>query len=231
MSGQLRLAECMKKSIISKPDIDLFQILKFGNIYWNLKVPLLFLFLCLSSLITIQCKKSSPREQLPPITQEGKNTFGCKVNGQPWVPYWPCIDIIAGAAEMSYAIVPKNNSASLPIIFTLNLGNQEMDEALFSFQQGPTLYSHLLYSTGNVIDSLAITYSTSSSNIYYNYYYPSKSVPRYFNIDKLDTVNRIISGTFAFTLYGAYGNGIADSVLITEGRFDLQIGYFSHCSN
>ena len=28
----------------------------------------------------------TPKEELPPITQEGKNTFGCLVNGKVWLP-------------------------------------------------------------------------------------------------------------------------------------------------
>ena len=35
-----------------------------------------------------QCKKNDPNpvDQLPPATQTGANTFGCLVNGQPWLP-------------------------------------------------------------------------------------------------------------------------------------------------
>lgn len=34
------------------------------------------------------CKEGilSPKEELPPATQEGLNTFGCLVNGEVWVP-------------------------------------------------------------------------------------------------------------------------------------------------
>ena len=41
------------------------------------------------------CKKevadpgSSNPNVLPPLTHEGKNTFGCKVNGEVWVAYAP----------------------------------------------------------------------------------------------------------------------------------------------
>ncbi len=43
---------------------------------------ILFLFLFCS----LGCKKSKSDDGLPPLTFEGKNTLGCKINGQPWVP-------------------------------------------------------------------------------------------------------------------------------------------------
>ncbi len=42
---------------------------------------LLLLHFC-CSLLFVSCQK----EKLPKPTQEGKNTFGCKVNGKNWVP-------------------------------------------------------------------------------------------------------------------------------------------------
>jgi len=45
---------------------------------------LFFLFLSVSN-----CKKhktDSPMDQLPPATQEGKNTLGFLLNGEPWTP-------------------------------------------------------------------------------------------------------------------------------------------------
>jgi hypothetical protein len=82
-----------------------------------------------------------------------------------------------------------------------------------------------------VIDSIKIVYSTAPFNMYQNYYYAGNTSPRYFNITKLDTLNKIISGVFAFTLYGQNGLGGTDSVVITDGRFDFTIGSYSRCSN
>lgn len=56
----------------------------------NNKLWLLLIALC--GLFTA-CKKTVTPiptpivEQLPPATQEGKNTFGCLINGNVWVPY------------------------------------------------------------------------------------------------------------------------------------------------
>ena len=49
--------------------------------------PTALLLVALLSLS--QCKKNAPApaaEQLPPATQTGANTFGCLLNGQPWMP-------------------------------------------------------------------------------------------------------------------------------------------------
>ena len=37
-------------------------------------------------LTACACTKNSKSPQLPPITQEGKNTFGCKINGEIFNP-------------------------------------------------------------------------------------------------------------------------------------------------
>ena len=208
----------MKNSAASKYGFYLFQ---------NLKLAVLF---CFISVSTIFCKKSSPGDSLPPITQEGKNTFGCKINGKVWVPHWDCFYLTGGTAEMDYSIVPKTNSSLLPLVWVMHLG-READNSLFSFQQAPTLSDHLIYHPGNIIDSLKIEYAIAPASFYYNYYYVDRNTPRFFNIDKLDTLNKIVAGTFAFTLYGSDNNSNLDSVVITEGRFDLQIGVYSRCSN
>jgi len=184
------------------------------------------------ALSTSFCKKSNTSgNSLPPITQEGKNTFGCKVDGKVWVPAWPCIDIVGGTAEILYSILPANTSSSLPLVWVSICGNYQNNESTFNLQQAPTLSDHLIYHEGNIIDSIAIVYYTAPFKKYQNFNYPGYTSPRYFNITKLDTINKIISGVFAFTLYGQNGLSGTDSVVITEGRFDFQIGNYSRCSN
>lgn len=180
---------------------------------------------------SIACKKSTPTASLPPITEEGKNTFGCKINGQVWVPYLRCSAFTPGETELGYIIKPINSSSSLPISIWLQAGNYANGQTLFSFQQNYSLSDHI-YATGNIIDSLIINFSTGGWPIYSNYQiYQDQTSPRFLQISKLDTINKIISGTFAFTLYSMTGvPNTLDSVVITDGRFDLQIGSYSRCS-
>lgn len=49
-----------------------------------------------------------------------------------------------------------------------------------------------------------------------------------FEITKLDTINKIVSGIFSFTLYKGGAN--LDSVTITEGRFDVKLGDVCKCN-
>jgi hypothetical protein len=79
----------------------------------------------------------------------------------------------------------------------------------------PTYISH----TGNIFDSLEITFSKGFCCDTYS------AIPNYspgsVNVTKLDTANKIMSGTFSFNLYTYIGQDL-DSVVITDGRFDLK---------
>lgn len=176
------------------------------------------------------CKKSTLPSTLPPVTEAGNNTFGCKVNGQVWVPYFRCIDLVAGATELTYNISPINTDSSLPLSIWLDAGNHIDGESFFSFRQNFSLSDHI-YGPGNIIDSLLIDFNSGSAPTYSNFQiYQVSNTPRYFQISKLDTINKIISGTFAFTLYTKVGVNTLDSVVISDGRFDLQIGNYTRCS-
>lgn len=80
-----------------------------------------------------------------------------------------------------------------------------------------------IYGTGNVVDSMEIHFFTNSED----YRTLNGDPNKIFQITKLDTVNKIISGIFSFTLYQSF----SDSLLVTDGTFDLQIGQYSHCTN
>jgi hypothetical protein len=72
-----------------------------------------------------QCKKSSSSSQpvLPPITQTGANTFGCKINGQVWLPYYPCNSSAFGV-ELAYNFPSLYDTSVLPIGFAINAGRK-----------------------------------------------------------------------------------------------------------
>jgi hypothetical protein len=220
----------MKISNGIKNTNELFVIIKISGLQLLRKIGTIWLliYFCIAGF---HCKKNNSGLQLPAITQEGKNTFGCKIDGKVWIPSWPCVDIVGGTAEINYNIVPVTQSVSLPLVWVSLLGNYKENESTFFLQQAPTLSDHLIYHEGNIIDSIKIVFSTAPFNMYQNYYYAGNTSPRYFNITKLDTLNKIISGAFAFTLYGQNGLGGTDSVVITEGRFDFMIGSYSRCSN
>ena len=66
---------------------------KTGKYQTLIMAPLLLLVL---TLMSTKCEKEKPEPTLPPATQTGANTFGCKVNGKVYIPngniYYPPID-------------------------------------------------------------------------------------------------------------------------------------------
>ena len=192
------------------------------------KIPIgLLVFILLSGFP--HCKKSQ-RFFLPPISDQGKNSFGCLVNGQIWVPFYPC-NTWSGTSQIVYYFQQKDSSSILPLVFFLKAANSTGGGSSWDFASGSRQADHI-YGPGNIIDSLDITYWSTNGELYRNTnFFPGSSSPRYMQITKLDTVNKIFSGIFAFTLYGGTPNSnFFDSVIVTEGRFDLKIGAWSTCT-
>ncbi len=171
----------------------------------------IFLFILL--VVNIQCRKSSSQPNiLPPVTQEGMNTFGCKVNGVVWVPYFQCTILTGGCKELGFRVYYQDTTNKLPIYFTLDVQRLISDTLFTSF--GMYTDGQQINNTGNVIDSVLVIYTRGTTQ--YSNLLPNLKTGA-FNITKLDTVNNIVSGTFSFALHDISG----DSVVVTDGRFDL----------
>lgn len=167
-----------------------------------------FLFLLLVS--NTHCKKSPPPPNiLPPVTQEGKNTFGCKVNGEVWRPYATC-HIFYGrqCMELGFEVYPLDTLHKLPFSFGLGTENNTDTSSFEMHTRGSNITL-----TGNIIDSIILTFWKGPQF----YTYMPGHTPGVINVTKLDTVNNIMAGTFSFTLYDSNN----DSVVVSDGRFDL----------
>jgi len=183
-------------------------------------------FLITFIIFFTDCKKSvGDQIQLPPITQEGRNTFGCKVNGTVWVPNFKCRPFTNPCEAMNVAFLNAFSTSILPIGIALN-ARKEVNNSSSYFHFG-TKYilsppKSFITAKGNIYDSLDIQYLDDAAGIY------NKISGRggEFEITKLDTINKIISGTFNFSL-----NNGTDSVLISEGRFDFKLQGYCLCSN
>ncbi len=172
-----------------------------------------FSFLLLFLFANSQCKKSaSPPNILPPATQEGKNTFGCKVDGEVWTPYFDCSILSGNCNELGFAVYYNASKTKLPIYFTFTVRSVISDTLFTSFD----IYTsqQQINNTGNVIDSVSVIYTRGTTQ--FSNLLPNRKSGS-FNITKLDTVGSILSGIFSFTLHDITG----DSVVITDGRFDL----------
>ncbi len=151
------------------------------------------IFLCSLS----NCEKDpDPTPQLPPKTQEGKNTFGCLVNGQVWLPKGGGL-LIGLACDYSQGTL------------LINANNGNTDESI--------KINLLINDTGMIEIN-----GEQNQNIYYrkglNYFYADSLSIGYLTITKLDTINKIIAGTFYFD---AVKN--TTRYEIREGRFDLKL--------
>lgn len=186
---------------------------------------ILLIFLSPVFLLSAKCKKDNPGPPavLPPITQEGKNTFGCKVNGQVWVPYYKCGGTSNPCGELAVDVYRTTISTPIPISFSITLGQRNSDNSStrFLFE---TKSNQGITSIGNKTDTVTINFRKNDGGLYYNYNYYNRL--EIFEITKLDTINKIISGIFETTLYSSR----TDSVKITEGRFDLKFN-LCKCSN
>ncbi|RYE18440.1 MAG: hypothetical protein EOP51_21970 [Sphingobacteriales bacterium] len=170
--------------------------------------------LLLLPLLFFACKKDNDNEPgLPPATQEGRNTFGCKVNGQVWVnggDDWKANYKWADYIDSSGVFYLGGSSSK---------NNQHSEVGL--------VIKHLPFS--GIINSQhqcngwyrRAIYQNNVSNI--QKYVTDSLFPGTVTITKFDTINLIVSGTFQFKAKLEDGTETVD---ITDGRFDLRFNKF-----
>jgi hypothetical protein len=179
----------------------------------QLKLPLgITLIYCLFCFA--QCRKTPvDNNSLPAATQDGKNTFGFLLNGQPWTPQGNSgtgnlsIDFDQGFNNGILGIVAyRTISASDKTQFILGVADSlNFKIAPFTLLIKKKSIGGLSFSTKNYCDILhADTTIYESGKI---------------NITKLDRTSRIVSGTFEGILYKQI---CGDTIKITDGRFDMK---------
>lgn len=165
-------------------------------------VGLLFI-VCLSSCDLFKPDDPKPQtelEKLPPPTQEGRNTFGCLVNGKAWVAP------TQNDALASYQLGVLFISGSVPapqfqdIDIILNEESSSLELQTYSLIQYPTTYCSAYF----VLDKTCE-------------YGPNNTLVGFVTITKIDRVNFIVSGLFEFTTELAG----CERLVVTEGRFDI----------
>jgi hypothetical protein len=168
-----------------------------------------WLFAIAFPLIFASCKKEI-EDSLPPATQTGAGTFGCKINGKVYVPK---------GSSGTGAPNPK-------VQYDVDLqGKPYLSIETFQYPSDNTgcrITFRYLENTGffSVKDSLRFDYGWPSvigdcGN--------SSADPNIFStgggvITSINLANRIVSGTFAFKVK----NSICDTIFITDGRFDIK---------
>jgi hypothetical protein len=171
---------------------------------------LLGLFLAYSFNSCSLFSEAEPTE-LPPITQEGKNTFGCKVNGKVWIPNGFSNGFSAPTPPV-YLYFKKrcddrgNCQTYKTWIFKLSATKTGDNEETFF------VVAYSMYLDGTT-DDLSATFRNKDTG-----YGVDINQPNAFKISRLDTAAAVIAGTFYFTGTDSKGNKIT----VTDGRFDVK---------
>jgi Family of unknown function (DUF6252) len=153
--------------------------------------------------------------ELPPATQTGVHTFGCKVDGRFWVPAgfgpFPTADLlVAKRFPNGFFYINARNFSSSPI------------ETEFEF------FIKNLTVPGTYLLNTDVVYPTTAAN--YVYYVKRNINPQQewltsvqyggsITITAIDTVNQFVSGTFQFNAASQYAD--PQPLAVTEGRFDV----------
>jgi len=153
-------------------------------------------------LLLAACKKDDPDNGLPAATQEGKNTFGCLVDGQVFVPL-PPQGINTSSRDPLEASIYRTD------LLVSGRGNGYVDFALRNAFR-PGTYSLGETRTGNYAAHRisAGDYDTDATH--------TGTV----TLTRIDTVAKIAAGTFQFKGLD-FRSG--KTVTVTEGRFDVRL--------
>lgn len=173
-----------------------------------------------SMVLLFSCEKEEPPALvmpqptdytvLPPITQVGANTFGCKINGEVWVPRIEPSDAVA--TDIFAALSEQDGQGKGRIHANLFTLDGRVD--LFKLSFGPTFFRTGEYHYPEC--SLIYWPTTGGLYIFTN---ADPSANR-MTISVLDTARNIISGQFEFLLVNNHYP--YDTIKIEDGRFDLQ---------
>ncbi|MBC7653000.1 MAG: hypothetical protein H7098_00835 [Oligoflexus sp.] len=182
-------------------------------------ISLLILF------IGIGCKKEKGINALPSATQEGKNTFGCLLNGKAFVPKGisPLFNPDgARILKSTYSYVgnstPKYYFLS---ISALRKGSGNVSEyvQLYIFNDFPIIAGKTYELKRSKIDNRAegnyLYANVVSENSYDT---QNQDYIGQISISKIDEVNQFVSGTFSFDAV----NNKGEKIEIREGRFDVK---------
>jgi hypothetical protein len=182
-----------------------------------------WLALFVLSATIIQCSRCKenvePNDGLPPETQTGARTFGCKINGVNWVASGGNFLTLKPATSANYD--PTYEGGTLSITAADYLGRDPATGIADYFVFGASqLTKPQIYQLPDRARKAGIDVHLSKKGCEYMYS-PNQDNPIIrgtLNIKKLDTMTRIVAGTFDFV---TQTKG-CDTLKITEGRFDVR---------
>lgn len=188
----------------------------------NILLPSIFVirfsFVFFSILTLLNCSKKDEEVTpavLPPETTSGAMTFGCKINGEiltnaPGSNFNATYENRMTGPDKGWFFTTSVTQYTANRFITLEIGTDSLQ-----LVQGITyVISALDPDGGNAYGTYTLQFSSGFEFLNAS---PHGSGSLY--ISKLDEVNKIISGTFSFTVY--YSSGVL-AATISEGRFDIR---------
>ena len=185
-----------------------------------------FLLVALLSCLT-GCKKSTTDtpvtniETLPPITQNGANTFGCLLNGKIWLPKGFDGNFTNSRINIDPTFMDGDLTVRVyriidGIKYTMTISSDSIKST------GTYLFktlSRAKFRFGKYKSDLSIEYcNTDNGNLGGN----PNNVEGFIKITRYDLVNRIFSGEFEL----AFNNddcGYGNQIKLSGGRFDYKL--------
>ena len=174
--------------------------MKTKRIYYSI------LFVCSILFSAWSCEKDN-EPQLPLITQTGKDTFGCLINGEIWLP--KAYDLF----PVKYIVLERVNDQR---VWHIGVRQGAASNFYFSINEDSLKEGkiNIPVDESNDIGIYHASQRFDNSSFRWNYNLPGELI-----ITRLDTVNKVISGTFWFDLI----NSNYKKIEIRDGRFDLII--------
>lgn len=192
--------------------------------------------LVLLSFILFSCTNDDDgtRSSLPPITSEGRNTFGCKIDRQTFLPK------SKGGFSAGYTTILRANYAYFPYEYyglepgyhfrisafnaltnkSVSIELRAFDSALVAGETYPiVLKAHGAFSGEYRFSTL--TQDPDRPFLYIHESYTHNTTDQYtgeITFNRIDEENHIISGVFYFDCVNSETN---QETSITDGRFDL----------
>lgn len=150
---------------------------------------------------------SCNKEKLPKATQAGRNTFGCKIDGIVFKPYY------TGGLFNNVQVLGGGNNPDYG--FGINATNQKTDQSIyieFTYLTDPGTYQLRQYPYRGI-------YEAGVQNANYGWYQTDSVNTGELIITRCDNANGIYSGRFSFTCKDPNTGKI---VRVTDGRFDIR---------
>lgn len=176
----------------------------------NYKQLIVFAILCF--MLFLSCQKEVSRFELPPITNEGKGTFGCKVNGNLFLPTGLKGNI--NVEYYSWKLSPEFYGNFYVTVFRSN-ENHQLEYCQFAVPKCFGVGEYII----NRNDTLSRA-GCSINNLFYKDNCGSGDICGKIIINRYDTIQRIISGTFDFRCKKI--DFPTATAYVTDGRFDLK---------